>query len=1473
MADEREDVSLSIRAKDAGATRVVNALIRALRQLGIARDESVRLAKNEADSLREQARVAELTARQRVAQLAEVRRAYRENIDAARQAGQAEVEAAQARLRASREGIGELKEQNRQRIQAARDALTAARQNATAQIEETRRAVAASIRAKTQEIRAEQERSRRAIESRRAETEALQARNREQRRSEREALRTLRSQVVASKQRVDLDPKNEVAIAQLNAARERLRIQKEEVANQRAARAEEIASARAQLAQLKNVARERTQLARQSITEAREAGQRRIQAATESGRAEVTAARATIRTRLQEARDALGAARQIVSADQRKVISARQAAAQTVNAARASGQAAILAARQAAAAARTQAVALSRAASQAVRHAQSLARAAIVSARGHAQQRQAALGLASAYGALRNRVLQLVAAYGGFRVISGFVAEGLKFNQLIETSTLGIGSLITATSVLTDSQGRQLSGTEALATAQGLAADQIAKLRIENIRTAATIEQLVDSFQQATASGLAAGLTLDQVRKFTVQIAQAAGAIGLPFDQLNQESRSILDATIDRNSRIAKILGLTNAEVRLAKEQNRLAEFLNEKMAAFTVAGEESIKTWAGVKSNIKDAVQLFAGLSTEPLFNRLRDAGLAALKQIFDIDSAEIQSSFRGLISGFRTVFDEVGHLLVRAITNAVEGARALSEWFDRNKVAVQDTVLAIGLLVRNVAGLVIDVIGIATGFAAAKTASGGIVDVVRTINGVVTAIRENIEFIETAIIAFITGKLLMLAFTNPILLAVGLVGLLIGRLIAARDAGRDIAKENLRRLETYGRESAEAAGLAFQYEAIAASLKDTALSAEEVRQKKVQLKTIIEKLSRLGSDYAEVLSHETDNLEANAAAIRKVTQARIDELKIRLGLAQIRKEELSAQAKALGFEPGFDPSKLAGDQLDVYLRNKEAVAAINEEWGTVNATINTVLDSSIQLLDAVTKARQATAETDVAGNKPGGGGSKTDKSLDDEVQAARGRLAAKKAEVKALTEEEKRKFEAFEISARQYYARVRDLQLDQLMAEEALRQAELRLAQRRGDQGQIQQFTAQAEIINSRRLEIHEEYNAAIEKADRESVDRRRRYEHEVLSSGNEAQQVQARARELAEKYHDDFMTALAEQDWTTVFNIARLIQIGTADISFDQIGDAFEREQDRLERRLSEIQVLVDAGLLSQLAAQRQIAKVYRDSEGNVVGLIDRLDALREVMGDDPDFIAFLDEVKEKLREIRQGADIASDGFYKLKQGARDAAESGLADFLFNLGDATKTVGDAFREFASSVIDSIRRIAAEIVANQIITSLLQGFGGAPTGKATGGPVTRATGGPVPGFSPHSRADNVPIMATAGEWVHQVPSVRYYGERIHRAINEMRIPKEDLEAVMRGVRMPPVLTRQTSRSYALGGAIAAVTQARDVSPARESVDVSGTIMVGVDEAGMLRVMTKGLGKKIVLGHVSSSPRLFRRAMDAKGN
>lgn len=309
----------------------------------------------------------------------------------------------------------------------------------------------------------------------------------------------------------------------------------------------------------------------------------------------------------------------------------------------------------------------------------------------------------------RNIALRTVAYLGivrGFRAVNTAlrtaVNTGLEYNEVIETSTLGIASLIAAQSDLIDSTGEQLEGVEKMDAAYELAVDQVKKLRVAGIQTAATTQELVDAFQQATGAGIAAGLSLDEIRQVTIRLAQAAGALGIPYRQLNEEIRSLLSGTIDQNTRIAKALGIQNETVVAMREQGKLAEFLLERFEAFGVAGERIVKTWGALRSNIAEAFELLAGEATFPLFEELRDRGLEQLSRIFDFDTAEIAEDFAEIVASLQNVFTGVGDTLGDIIEGAVDNAARLNQWLIENRDVVNETVAGIGSAVSGLGEMI---------------------------------------------------------------------------------------------------------------------------------------------------------------------------------------------------------------------------------------------------------------------------------------------------------------------------------------------------------------------------------------------------------------------------------------------------------------------------------------------------------------------------------------------------------------------------------------------------------------------------------------------------------------------------------------------------------------------------------------------------------------------------------------------------
>ena len=290
------------------------------------------------------------------------------------------------------------------------------------------------------------------------------------------------------------------------------------------------------------------------------------------------------------------------------------------------------------------------------------------------------------------RLLTVIGAFATFRtairLFKGFVSTIIDFNSVVETSTLGIGSLLTAVGEIRNVTGEAVSATEALTLAQGIARDQLRLLRIDALKTAATFEELVETFQVAVAPGLQAGLDVDQIRRFTIAVSQAAQAINLPQNQLAEEIRSILEGTIQqRTTRIAVALGITNEDIRRAKELGVLAQFLENRFAAFGEAGKLALTTFTAIIANTRGALRLVIGSGGAEFFESLKTEIENFRQQLVTLNdiTGELEPNPR-FVSAVKIIADSLKRAVINARVFAAELGFEDAEESARNLAAIFD-------------------------------------------------------------------------------------------------------------------------------------------------------------------------------------------------------------------------------------------------------------------------------------------------------------------------------------------------------------------------------------------------------------------------------------------------------------------------------------------------------------------------------------------------------------------------------------------------------------------------------------------------------------------------------------------------------------------------------------------------------------------------------------------------------------------
>lgn len=315
-------------------------------------------------------------------------------------------------------------------------------------------------------------------------------------------------------------------------------------------------------------------------------------------------------------------------------------------------------------------------------------------------------------------VVKLTAAIGAL-VAAGMAAKaafssGITANIETENVRNGLEATIASLYSIKDASGQTLTGMKALDAAGAITEKQLQALRVAGMNTSAEFIDLANAFRTAISTGASAGLSIDQTRELTVKLVQAAGVFNVQKEQLSSEIRSVLSGEEIDNSEIAKALGLTGAQIKLWREQGKLAENLNDRLKEISLAGEKANTSWSSTFSNLNDGYTLFMREASAGAFDEIKQSLNNALKAGIDSTTGAIKPEFKGLADFANEVFSAIGDGLAGAIDGAVESTKELSAWLAENKETVDNTVdafLNVVSAVQNAVGTVSDLITSITG------------------------------------------------------------------------------------------------------------------------------------------------------------------------------------------------------------------------------------------------------------------------------------------------------------------------------------------------------------------------------------------------------------------------------------------------------------------------------------------------------------------------------------------------------------------------------------------------------------------------------------------------------------------------------------------------------------------------------------------------------------------------------------------
>ena len=240
--------------------------------------------------------------------------------------------------------------------------------------------------------------------------------------------------------------------------------------------------------------------------------------------------------------------------------------------------------------------------------------------------------------------------------------------------------------------------------------------------------------------------------------------------------------------------------------------------------------------------------------------------------------------------------------------------------------------------------------------------------------------------------------------------------------------------------------------------------------------------------------------------------------------------------------------------------------------------------------------------------------------------------------------------------------------------------------------------------------------------------------------------------------------------------------------------------------------------------------------------------------------------LSQIRERHRIERENAE---QQYYAFQYQQQSQLYGDLSDLMGEFYEATGKKMKAFFIFqralkvAEIIMNTMAQAAAAgsqlgvfgIPAQAVIIAQGMAQAGIVAGQ-TVAELTMADGGKVPGYSPTPTADNIDAKLTAGEFVHPVPTVRYYGDEAMEAIRSMAVPREVLTAYNRKN------VKTSSSHFGEGG------KAEEAGGSEKSSKESLQIVNILDPAMFDQYVASHAGQKAIMNVITRNPSIIKGAL-----
>ncbi len=310
-----------------------------------------------------------------------------------------------------------------------------------------------------------------------------------------------------------------------------------------------------------------------------------------------------------------------------------------------------------------------------------------------------------------------------------------------------------------------------------------------------------------------------------------------------------------------------------------------------------------------------------------------------------------------------------------------------------------------------------------------------------------------------------------------------------------------------------------------------------------------------------------------------------------------------------------------------------------------------------------------------------------------------------------------------------------------------------------------------------------------------------------------------------------------------------LARMRRSMESGANFDETKRQAEAALADLDATRSEIEARVSAGLLAQVEGEQQILAIESERLALLQSLAIALEQAAWATGN-PERIAQARGFTEAVRDLGFAVEGARVSFAAFGKTALDSGRDALTEFFDTGVTGAKSLGDAFRDMALSIIADLKRMAAQLLATAIIKKIAGVFS---DGGQVGGAEAKATGGILGGIGTGTSDSNL-AWFSRGEYLVRASVVQEPG--VLRHLDDLN--RRGAQALVQ----TPLLIQGPVPRFAEGGLI------DGPAPADPQAPKDSQLLIGLEEGLILRHLESPAGQRILVKAMAKNRRAIRSAL-----